>query len=60
MRMGKGVLAGLLILATSMLPLTVEAGLGRVAARGAVRSTARALRRSTQMPGNPRKGGHHG
>lgn len=47
MRMGKGGLAGLLILATSILPLTVEAGgLGRAAARGAWRSSARIWRRS--------------
>jgi hypothetical protein len=47
MRRGKGVLAGLLILATSMLPLTVEAGsLGRAAARGAWRSSVGIFRRS--------------
>ncbi len=46
MRIRKGILAGLLILVTSLLPLTVEAGLGRAAARGAWRSSARVFRRS--------------
>lgn len=39
MRMGKTILAGLLILAMSLLPLTAEAGLGRTVARGAWRSS---------------------
>jgi hypothetical protein len=47
MRIGRGNLAALLILATSILPLTAEAGgLGRAAARGAWRSSAKLWRRS--------------
>ncbi len=47
MKIGKGLLAGLLIVATAMLPLTAEAGgLGKAAARGAWRSSARLWRRS--------------
>lgn len=42
MRVGKNVVASLLILVTSLLPLIVEAGgLGRAAARGAWRSSTR-------------------
>lgn len=44
MHMKKTILAGLLILATGLLPLTAEAGgLGRAAARGAWRSSTRTL-----------------
>lgn len=47
MRMGGGILVGLLVVATGLLPLSAEAGgLGRAAARGAWRSSARIWRRS--------------
>jgi hypothetical protein len=43
MKRGNGIVAGLLILATGLLPLTAEAGLGRAVARGAWRSSTRKL-----------------
>ncbi len=47
MKIGKTILAGLLLIATAMLPVPVEGGrLGKAVARGAARSAAKALRRA--------------
>lgn len=47
MKIGKNILAGLLLITTALLPVTVEGGrLGKAVARGAARSAAKALRKT--------------